>query len=42
MPKKKNAKRVHAWAAIGYNYKSKLYQYDTDNLNGKMTQKIYI
>ena len=42
MPKDKDTKRVHAWAAIGYDYKSKLYRYDTNTSNGKMTQKVYL
>ena len=36
-------KRVHAWGAIGYNFKSPLVFYDIpSNSNGKMTQKAYI
>ncbi len=42
MPKEKDLKRVHAQAAIGYSYKSKLYRYDGGNSNGKMTQKVYL
>lgn len=41
-PKQKDEKRLHAWACVGYNYKSKLYKYDCGNSNGKMTQKVYI
>ncbi len=42
MPKEKDLKRVHVWAAIGYGYKSKLYRYDCRNSNGKITQKVYL
>jgi hypothetical protein len=36
-------KRIHAWGAIGYNFKSPLVFYDIlSNSNGKMTQKAYI
>jgi hypothetical protein len=36
-------KRLHAWAAVGYNFKSPLLSYDIkSNTNGKMTQKDYI
>ena len=36
-------KRIHAWGAIGYNFKSELKFYDIpSNSNGKMTQKDYI
>ncbi|KAK6364298.1 hypothetical protein LTS17_012293 [Exophiala oligosperma] len=42
MPKDKDLKRVHAWGAVGYNYKSKLYRYDVGNSNGKMTQSNYL
>lgn len=41
-PKKKDEKRVHYWGCVGYGYKSELYPYDTNNNNGKMTQKVYI
>ena len=37
LPKSKNTNRVYAWGAIGYDYKSKLYQYNTDTSNGKIT-----
>ncbi|KAH7394815.1 hypothetical protein BKA66DRAFT_567205 [Pyrenochaeta sp. MPI-SDFR-AT-0127] len=38
-----NLKRVHAWAAIGYNFKSALTFYEIlSNTNGKMTQRAYI
>jgi hypothetical protein len=40
-PPEKDQKRVHAWGAIGYNFKSKLYRYDAGNSNGKMAQQIY-
>ena len=34
--------KLHAWAAIGWNFKSELIFYDAGNLNGKMTQVCYI
>ena len=34
--------KYHAWAAVGYNFKSKLILYNASNNNGKMTQKIYL
>ncbi|KAL8331077.1 hypothetical protein RB593_001839 [Gaeumannomyces tritici] len=38
----KDTKRVHAWAAVGYNFKSDLIWYDVPtNDNGKMTLKVY-
>ena len=42
LPKEKDTNQVHTWGAIGYNYKSKLYRYDTNTSNGKMTQKVYL
>ncbi|PNP57750.1 hypothetical protein FNYG_15181 [Fusarium nygamai] len=42
-PTKKQRKRVHGWAAIGYDFKSDLYLYDiATNGNGKMTQQVYL
>jgi hypothetical protein len=42
-PAEKDVKRLHAWAAIGHNFKSKLYWYDVPgNSNGKMTHKKYV
>ena len=41
-PKEADEKRLHAWAVIGYDYKSQRYFYDTGNSNGKMNQKTYI
>ena len=39
----KDEKRVHIWAAIGYNFKSELIEYEVHgNTNGKMSQKVYI
>jgi hypothetical protein len=36
-------KRIHAWAAIGHNFKSNLTFYKiSTNTNGKMTQQAYI
>jgi hypothetical protein len=38
----KARRRVHAWAAVGYNFKSELTFYDVpSNNNGKMTQRVY-
>ncbi|KAK3951877.1 hypothetical protein QBC32DRAFT_370791 [Pseudoneurospora amorphoporcata] len=34
-------KRLHCWAAIGYNFKSELIWYDSGNANGKMTLQCY-
>lgn len=34
--------KLHAWAAIGYNFKSDLIWYDAGNSNGKMTHDCYI
>ncbi|KAF1937255.1 hypothetical protein EJ02DRAFT_477424 [Clathrospora elynae] len=40
---KKELKKVHAWVAVGYNFKSSLTFYEiSSNTNGKMTQKGYI
>lgn len=41
-PKEKDRYRIHAWAAVGYNYKSGIYFYTTKASNGKMTQQDYI
>lgn len=41
IPREKDEKRVHCWAAVGYGYKSKLYRYETNNSNGKMTLEVY-
>jgi hypothetical protein len=41
-PKEKDRKRIHCWAAIGYNFKSDIYFYTTKSDNGKMTQQDYI
>jgi hypothetical protein len=36
-------KRLHSWAAVGYDFKSDLHFYDVaSNTNGKMTQRDYI
>ncbi|KAK6363297.1 hypothetical protein TWF730_011363 [Orbilia blumenaviensis] len=40
--KDKDYHRLHAWAAIGYNFKSELVFYTTANSNGKMSQAVYI
>lgn len=42
-PDEKDLKRLHCWAAIGYNFKSLLVWYEIPtNNNGKMTQQVYI
>ena len=41
-PEKDDIKRLHAWAAVGYNFISPLIFYDTGNNDGKMSQKAYI
>ena len=41
-PKAKDEKRMHCWAAVGYNFKSPIYFYDVPgNTNGKMSLKVY-
>ena len=35
-------KKVHAWVAVGYGYKSLLYFYDAGNSNGAMTIETYL
>ena len=42
-PKPKDEKRVHCWAAVGWDFKSALQFYEVPgNNNGKMTQQAYI
>ena len=42
-PASKDLKRLHAWGAIGYGFKSELIFYEiASNINGKMTQQAYI
>ena len=42
-PSKKDQKRKHAWASVGYNFKSEITFYDVPgNVNGKMSQQVYI
>ncbi|KAF2627901.1 hypothetical protein BU25DRAFT_431205 [Macroventuria anomochaeta] len=42
-PMEKEMNKIHAWAAIGYNFKSPLTFYNiSSNKNGKMTQCAYI
>ena len=41
-PKDEDRKRIHCWAAIGYNFKSEIVFYTTRSSNGKMTQQDYI
>ena len=39
----KDEKGIHVWAAIGYDFKSELIEYEVPgNTNGKMSQKVYI
>lgn len=40
-PEEKDKKRLHGWGAIGYEFKSPMVWYDTNNSNGKMTQEVY-
>jgi len=41
-PQEKERKKLHAWAAVGYDFKSPLVWYDIPtNTNGKMTKKVY-
>ena len=41
-PPARDLKRVHAWAAVGWNFKSPLYWYDIPgNTNGKMSLQVY-
>jgi hypothetical protein len=41
-PDDKAKKRFHCWAAVGHDFKSKLYFYDSGNSNGKMNQETYV
>ncbi len=41
-PKEKNKRGIHCWAAVGHNFKSDIYFYDSSNPNGKMKQQVYI
>ena len=42
-PSKKDRKRKHCWAAVGYNFKSDIIFYDVpNNSNGKMTHQVHI
>lgn len=38
----KDKKRLHAWAAVGWEFKTLLIWYTTSNTNGKMSQEVYI
>lgn len=41
-PPAKDLKRLHAWAAVGYDFKSSLHWYNVPgNTNGKMTLQVY-
>ena len=40
-PAEKDRRRYHCWAAIGYNFKSKLVFYDNGTPNGKMILQCY-
>lgn len=40
-PKAKDVKRLHAWGAVGFGFKSDLIFYDNGTSNGKMDQKTY-
>ena len=42
-PAEKDRKRLHCWAAVGYNFKSDIIFYEVPgNSNGKMTHQVYI
>ena len=42
-PKNPDIKRKHGWAAVGYDFKSKMILYEVpSNSNGKMSQRVYI
>ena len=42
-PKDKDQKRVHCWAAVGWNFKSSLFWYEVPtNDNGKLSHKAYL
>jgi hypothetical protein len=41
-PKEKDRKRLHCWAAVGYNFKSDVHFYTSDNSEALMTQNDYI
>ena len=41
-PKSKDEKRIHVWAVVGYEYKSKLYPYSNGTSNGTMDLKTYV
>ena len=41
-PEEKDKRRLHCWAAVGHNFKSDIYFYDSGNPNGKMKQETYI
>ena len=40
-PEEKDKQRGHAWAAVGYNFKSDLIWYNLGNRNGKMNANFY-
>ena len=41
-PAAKDQRRLYAWAAIGFNFKSNLHFYDVpSNTNGKLTLQVY-
>jgi hypothetical protein len=42
-PQKADEKRLHCWAAVGYDFKSPIHFYNVpSNGNGKMSQSVYI
>ena len=41
-PRDKDKKVLYYWAAVGYNFKSSIIEYDSGNKNRKMTQEYYI
>ena len=38
----KSTKREHAWAAVGWNFKSDLIFYEAKSPNGKMSHEVYV
>ena len=42
LPKNKDLKRKHCWAAVEYNFKFSIYFYETSSENDKLSHDIYI
>lgn len=41
-PEQKSTRREHAWAAIGFDFKSDIMLYDAKSPNGKMSHEVYV